>query len=729
MQTIDEKTQVITNPADIERVTIQTFSNIRHNHDVCTDAAGSSLIMGIEWLKKIFVDAHARGIRFRFITEITKDNLSYCKQIMEIAELRHLNGLHANFGVSETEYLSAVTLDKEKAAPILVYSNVKQIVKQQQFIFQTLWQRAIPAEQRMREIAEETAVRIETRLIDDPSEMIELFRKQLLSEEKRWSVCSPVDGLMVARNKLLEEHKKFLADSAIGKKRGERWLTTFNKEDVPLVREFLDMGMQIRHYSKQELLPMVFSVSDKTLNATVDRMQGGRLMRYILTSNEPLYVQYYNSLFEELWRDGIDALDRIKQIEEDIEPEFVEVITDGIKGANLMVDFAVSVRKEAQVILPQPKTMERAEKLGIWDYLIHAANSYGAEIQVISPITKENSELARQIMNQAPNIQILAGPVSTAGLFIQDGERYFKAEDKNPHAAEASEAISIVIYSNSKNGVKSFRSFFETLWKQSELYEQLRIANEKLIFHDSMQREFINIAAHELRTPIQPILGLAEILGLQFSEEEGGGGRDEEEEEKKTTKEKGEITRDELAILARNAKRLERLSSNILDIARIESGTLHLTIQEFNLNDVILPLVQDARDEVKSRDKAGHDITVLYSPSGGNSIIVKGDKDRISEVVSNLLDNAIKFTEKGGAISIETEKDDNYVRITIKDNGRGIDLEVLPKLFSKFVTKSEKGTGLGLFISKKIVEAHGGRIWAENSRNGKGAIFAFTLPI
>jgi signal transduction histidine kinase len=382
-----------------------------------------------------------------------------------------------------------------------------------------------------------------------------------------------------------------------------------------------------------------------------------------------------------------------------------------------MVDFAKSVREEAQLILSQPKTMEQAGKLGMLDHLIHAANSYGAEIRVITPITVENSKLARQIMNQAPNIQILAGPVSTAGLFVQDGERYLKAEDKDPNAAETAEATSRVIYSNSKNGVKSFKSIFETLWKQSELYEQLRIANEKLILHDNMQKEFINIAAHELRTPIQPILGLVEILGLQFSEE----GEDDE----KTTKEKAEITRDELAILVRNAKRLERLSSNILDIARIESGTLHLNIQEFNLNDVLSPLVQDARNVIKNTGK--EDVITQYVPSD-NNIVLKADKDRLSEVMWNLLDNATKFTEKG-SISIASRKENSHITVTVKDSGSGIDSDVLPKLFTKFVTKSEKGTGLGLYIAKSIIEAHGGKIWAESNNDGKGATFTFTLPL
>jgi two-component system, OmpR family, sensor histidine kinase VicK len=531
---------------------IAFMRNAKESIEVCIDPGSVFVVVSFPPYLQGYLDAKRRGVAIKIVTEITTENVDYCKQIMKFAELRHIAGIKGNFGVTETEYITSAILQKEEPATQIIYSNAREVIEQQRYIFRSFWSRAIPAKQ------------------------------------------------------------------------------------------------------------------------------------------------------------------RIKEIEEGIEPEFVEVITDGIKAANLMVDFAKSVRKEAQVILSQPKTMEQAEKLGMLDHLVHAANSYGAEIRVISPITEENSDLAREIMNQAPNIQILAGPVSTVGLFIQNEERYFIAEDKDPNAAEASEATSRIIYSNSKNGVKSFKSFFETLWKQSQLYEQLRIANEKLILHDNMQKEFINIAAHELRTPIQPILVTTELLDLQFSSEQ-----------EKAKKEKGEITRDELAILVRNAKRLERLSSNILDIARIESGTLHLNIQEFNLNDVLSALVQDARNVI--RNTAKEDIITQYVPSD-NNIVLKADKDRLSEVVWNLLDNATKFTEKG-AISVASRKENSHITISVKDSGSGIDSDVLPKLFTKFVTKSEKGTGLGLYIAKSIIEAHGGKMWAKNNNDGKGATFTFTLPL
>ncbi len=152
LQTVPEKTEILTNVHDIDKTIHKTFSNISNSYGTCIDASGPGVVMSIESMKKRLIDAHARGIKIRFLTEITTDNLPYCKQMMQLGEMRHLDGIQGNFGVSETEYLASATLDKEKLVPLLIYSNVKQIVKQQQFVFQTLWNKAIPGEQRIEEI-------------------------------------------------------------------------------------------------------------------------------------------------------------------------------------------------------------------------------------------------------------------------------------------------------------------------------------------------------------------------------------------------------------------------------------------------------------------------------------------------------------------------------------------------------------------------------------------------
>jgi len=263
---------------------------------------------------------------------------------------------------------------------------------------------------------------------------------------------------------------------------------------------------------------------------------------------------------------------------------------------------------------------------------------------------------------------------------------------------------------------RSFNLMLDTIRnhnkKQDELTKDLARANEELKQAGRLKDDFINVAAHELRNPVQPILGLAQILRSKKM--------------RKNDSHNKSITIDEeyklLDIIVRNAKKLLLLEENILDVARIENKSLKLDIEECNLYDVIRSVVQDTRDQIDSSR-----VELLYDKGEDNIFLIRVDKSRLEQVVSNLLNNCIKFT-KEGTISLNVEEKDNQALVTVKDTGSGIDPEMLPRVFSKFATKSEKGAGLGLFICKSIIEAHGGRIWAENNSNGKGATFSFTLP-
>ena len=249
--------------------------------------------------------------------------------------------------------------------------------------------------------------------------------------------------------------------------------------------------------------------------------------------------------------------------------------------------------------------------------------------------------------------------------------------------------------------------------KQSNLTKQLEAANEELKRKDLLKDEFINIAAHELRGPIQPILGLAEVLRYRK--------RDLDSSNSSVSKQENDDKL--LDIIIRNAKRLLRLEQNILDIARIESQSLKLEKERFDLIKKIQNVINDFGIEL-SNEKT----QLVFTPSQKEPIFVNADKVRIFEVISNLLSNAVKFT-KEGRITINAEKKDTQVLVSIKDTGSGIQPELMPKLFSKYVTNSPLGTGVGLFISKSIIEAHGGKIWAENNPDGKGATFTFGLPL
>ena len=246
-----------------------------------------------------------------------------------------------------------------------------------------------------------------------------------------------------------------------------------------------------------------------------------------------------------------------------------------------------------------------------------------------------------------------------------------------------------------------------------------------------MQQDFINIAAHELRTPTQSIVGYTELLQHDYNLN------------KQNPNDSDPSTQDSLEALRRNAIRLKNLTNDILDVSRIEAGTLRLNKERINLNEKIRNVVKDISNTNLQVAEKG--LTIQFLNDKENVVIeyyVNADKSRLFQVLSNLINNAIKFTGINGVISItldkteysmsgnsNTVKENEYAFVRVKDNGSGIDPEIQSRLFSKFATKSDIGTGLGLFIAKSIIEAHGGKIFAENNSDGRGATFTFSLPI
>jgi signal transduction histidine kinase len=262
-------------------------------------------------------------------------------------------------------------------------------------------------------------------------------------------------------------------------------------------------------------------------------------------------------------------------------------------------------------------------------------------------------------------------------------------------------------YTNSDNMVENLNQSNQQLFKT---IEELKAEIVKL-------QLFINIAAHELRTPIMPIVGYSEMLQEDIGE------------------------RKELKGILYNAKRLDQLAGNILEGAKIENNTLQLHNEHFNLKDLIFDIIRDYEDQLIIKGKTG--VRLRYEPK---DIFLVADKIRLGRVISNLLNNAIKFTAKG-EITISTkdikhnemstketklgqmnEKQRGEVYIGIRDTGTGLSPMTIPKLFSKFVSTDYGGTGLGLFISKNIIESHGGKINAQNNPEGKGATFSFIIP-
>src|SRR5918992_1586306 len=531
-----EKTKMLVGPKVTTKRAWEFFSTNSKKFDVCASSATTPIAMTI--FRDAYEDMKSRETKIRWVTDITKDNLTHCKDLMQYAEVRHISSLNENFRVSEAEYIAATTTNEGFPIPRLNYSNSKEIVGQQQYIFEALWAKGVPAEHRIREI------------------------------------------------------------------------------------------------------------------------------------------------------------------EQDVEPQRIEVIYNAQQALELYQSLIISAEKEIKVVFPTTNALIRQDKAGILFLLQEAAAIKKCQVKILVP----NDELIRNFISNYNNSGISTRFVDQhesgkATILIVDNKVSLMMELKDDSKKTFHEAIGLSTYSNSKAGVLSYVSMFESLWKQTELYEELK-SNEK------MQKEFINTAAHELRTPVQPILGMAELIELSF---EGG-------------KAKTEISKDDIEIILRNAKRLERLSSDVLETARIESQSLRLNKEKFSLKEVIFGLVRDAENRIVDRD-----IAIRYNPK--KDIVVYADKGRISEVISNILDNAIKFTHNGNVTISADINNNGEVIVVIRDEGTGIDDEISSRLFTKFATKSEKGTGLGLYISKSIVEAHGGKIWAKNNIDDKGATFGFSLPL
>jgi two-component system, OmpR family, sensor histidine kinase VicK len=670
--------------------------------DACVDYTRPSLAIDILVLKEAFLSAKNRGVKLRYITEITRDNIFYCKQLMTIVdELRHLDGIMGNFYISENGYLAPATFHEAGVpAAQVIYSNVKELIEHQRYIFQTLWNKTIPAVQRIREI-EEGLVRYETRIIDTSEQIIDEI-SSLTTNSNELAACFTSGGMHYSYNYFFEIQKNLLGRQKTGRHKGIKYVTNINNENVNLTKLYLDLGVQIRHLSN--LPPLSFGVSDTKIALTIEKMEGGNVIQSLLVSNEPNYLKHFYAVFQELWENGIDAIDRIREIEEGTEPAKIEIIRNPNETVRLSQDLAKSARHEILRIYPSINQFRRQVRIGVL-HLFREAMERGLSIKVLVPGDEEQiKEIINEVQLALPNLEIRSLDKSLQtqiGVLVVDRRDSVIIELKDDTKDSYFEASGLAAYSNSKPISMSYASIFEALWKQGKLYDQLKS-------YSTMQKEFINIAAHELRTPVQPILGLSQVL---LSEE--------------TSR---EHSSELLRIICRNAERLRRLIEDILDVTKIESQSLHLKKERFNLSNLILTVISECERQSQIDRYQSHKKIVFNAK---DDFYLIGDRGRISQVLYNLLTNALKFTEAEDTIFISVEKKDfdNHVTVAIIDTGIGINSEIFPRLFTKFASKSEKGgTGLGLYISKSIVEAHNGKIWAENNSGG-GAKFTFSLPV
>jgi len=504
----------------------------------------------------------------------------------------------------------------------------------------------------------------------------------------------------------------------------------------------MDIVEEVRHL---EGLMSNFMVSESEYLAPVVFDGQTKIAPKIIYCNISSFVEQQQYFFDMLWNKAETADERIREIEEGIKPDFIKTIRDPYEVQKLVFELINGANKEILVMFSTANAFRRQTKSGAVR-LLKKASLRGLKVRILTPFdekvekimkeelgTDDNSKAStngnmvnhdkdKQKQDDQPNninklrIRFIQPQLQTkVSMLVVDRKYSLVAELKDDSKDTSVEAIGLTSYSNSKSTVSSYVSILDSLWAQLDLYEQVKESNKqqeilikKLQLHDTLQEEFINVAAHELRTPVQPILGLTDIL-------ENKNGNIEQYKEI-------------ISVIGRNARRLKHLTEDILDVSRIEGNSLELRNEVFDLVSIINGLLDDYR-----KDQAGlvNRPEISFECNVENASVL-GDRQRISQVIQNLLDNAFNFTKDGLiTISVSRKTQNTYTNewiIIVKDSGKGIDLEMMPRLFTKFATKSLHGIGLGLYISKSIIEAHGGRIWAKNNADGKGATFSFSLP-
>jgi two-component system, OmpR family, sensor histidine kinase VicK len=705
----------------ISKKSFEILSRAKATSDYCHDSKSPSYLVTNDQYFQIIKQLKAKGIRQRFVTEITQENVRYAKELANYVELRHLEGVKGNFGIVDgREYGAAANIYDLQPPVEFIYSNVKSFVDQQQYFFETLWDKAIPAEKKIRQIEEGI-----------PAEVTEIWYGRENIIKKSWDIISraKVSSDYCHNSKTpstFVTNPHYLRAIIELNERGvrHRFLTEITKENIEYCKE-LAKYVELRHIDG---VKGSFSIIDgKEYGADPNPSELQPPTEFI-HSNVKKFVDQQQYFFETLWNKAIPAEQRIKEIEEGTAPEKLEILEDTQKSISRAFDIMNKTQKELLVLFATPRTFTLALRAGTAD-IYRKMSENGVDIKLLVPrgrgaaeIEENNDQIAKvREISSSINLRFSNVDLNTKiTIMNSDRSEFMSWELKDDTLNDPYMAGGIATYSNIKSLASSYAIIFDNLWKITEFAENLRIANIKLESNDKAMKEFINIAAHELRTPIQPILGLSEMLNYDSS-------TDPQQHRKLVD------------VIVRNAHKLENLAEDILDVTRIESGGLKLAMDKVDLYELVESVVHDFQRFLPADGKITTNFQKLSDDRHDDRdhheishLPVLGDTGRIAQVLSNLLRNALKFT-KEGTISVRVGKNDSSsyseAVVSISDSGQGIDPEVIYKLFEKFVSKSERGTGLGLFISKNIVEAHGGKIWGENNKDGKGATFTFTLPL
>ncbi|TVP39999.1 sensor histidine kinase [Candidatus Nitrosocosmicus arcticus] len=562
-------------------------------------------------------------------------------------------------------------------------------------------------------ISEQTTLRNrKTDLIYNMDTAVNYGIRFLENVRERLDVCVDKNGPSV-----IMKSNIYKSNYVKAKNRGAkiRFVTEITKDNIQYCKELSEIVSELRHLDGIKGSVCVNDSEFLGMTTWSER----QLLSPVIYSTEREVIEQQRYIFEMFWKKAEPFTQKLKEIEEGIVPEIMQSRNSPVDIQNRVLDLLKSAESEILIIMSTSNAFHRQAKSGSFQTLKELGDSKPwIKIKILTPKDDEIEKLI--IILNKPNFAArFIEPLSKVSILVIDRKQSLVAETKDDTRQIITEAIGFVTYSNSAPTVLSYVAIFDSIWKQTEIYQQLKEAHEKLKIHDKMQKEFINIVAHDLRTPLTPIIGLTEYV------------RD---------KTKDVHHMELLDRVVKDAKKLSYLNEKILDVTKFESKLFKPNKEVFSLNELIVNVIKELEHILDDTKK------IKFEYHFDTEYLVYADSRRTGQVISNLIDNSIKSIseqETGrGVISIDIERTNNTITtarddcdpqymviVIIKDTGIALDNEILPRLFTKFATKSFQGTGLGLYLSKNIIEAHGGRIWAENNKDGIGATVSFTLPL
>ena len=398
-------------------------------------------------------------------------------------------------------------------------------------------------------------------------------------------------------------------------------------------------------------------------------------------------------------------------------PETIRILTQSANIKHEYLSLVRSASREILVIFPTPNAVRREEKIGIMDELRNARGR-GVDIRILTPEDDFIKIKLDRLKEAGISVRKIESPSEAKfKLLIVDRKTSLVVETANDSKSEFLEAVGLATISSSKPTVLPYVTIFESFWREADLYEKAAQA-------DKIKDDFVNIAAHELRTPITPIIAAIEFIEKDFADIATFVSKKGDDQ----TKKKVDKIQSNHDMVKRNTRKLLRLAEDILQVSRIHSGSFSLNLQTTCINSIVLATIEDIK---KKYEYSKPNVHVQFIPSpalrDATQSEIYCDASKIAQALFNILDNAMKFMV-AGTILVEMTQEGEELVLLVRDCGPGIDPSILERIFEKFVAKSDGGTGLGLYLCKKIIEAHGGRIWAQNNSGQQGASITFTLP-